>query len=76
MLTPHIVRVLDLSDADLRPLKLAREGSTGALVESSPTVPPPPVIREPGSGNSVENPTPLAVRPVPSPPVIIKKQQP
>jgi general secretion pathway protein D len=74
MLTPHIVRVLDLSEDDLRPLKLTREGSTAALIESSPVAPPPPIIRDPGSANSIENPSALPTRPVPAPPVIIRKK--
>ncbi|MFI5177190.1 MAG: hypothetical protein ACHQO8_01415, partial [Vicinamibacterales bacterium] len=49
MLTPHIIRVLDLSDADLRPLRVPREGSGPAVIEGAP-VQPPPIIREGGPG--------------------------
>jgi general secretion pathway protein D len=40
MLTPHIVRVLDLEEADLRPLRLPREG-TGGVLEPLPILPAP-----------------------------------
>jgi general secretion pathway protein D len=76
MLTPHIVRVLDLAEEDLRPLKLSREGAGVALIESQPLAPPPPIIREPGgagSSNPVENPAAPIVKPVPAPPVIIRR---
>jgi general secretion pathway protein D len=49
MLTPHIIRVLDLNDEDLRPLRVPREGSGPAIVEGAP-VQPPPIIREGGPG--------------------------
>lgn len=32
-LTPHIVRVLDLSEADLRPFRLGRDSGTGGVTE-------------------------------------------
>jgi general secretion pathway protein D len=80
MLTPHIIRVLDLAEEDLRPLRLSREGVGAALIESQPIAPPPPIIREsgpatrtPASTNPVETPAPLPVKPVPAPPTIIKK---
>lgn len=40
-LTPHIVRVLDLSEADLRPFRLGRDSSTGAVVDL-PSIQLPP----------------------------------
>ncbi|HUL73216.1 MAG TPA: secretin N-terminal domain-containing protein [Vicinamibacterales bacterium] len=49
MLTPHIIRVLDLTDEDLRPLRVPREGGGPALIEGAP-VQPPPIIREGGPG--------------------------
>ena len=39
-LTPHIVRVLDLSEADLRPFRLGRDSSSGAVVDL-PSLQPP-----------------------------------
>ena len=75
MLTPHIIRVLELTEEDLRPLRLTRDGGP-ALTESQPITPAPPIIRSPGAeaaGNRVENPAPAAVKPVPPPPVVIKR---
>jgi general secretion pathway protein D len=46
MITPHIIRVLDIADDDLRPLKLSREGSAASLAESS--TPSQPTPRDPG----------------------------
>jgi len=44
MLTPHIVRVLALTEEDLRPLRLPRDGgSPGGM---APIAPPPIVIRD------------------------------
>ncbi len=40
-LTPHIVRVLDLSEADLRPFRLGRDSSSGAIVDL-PSIQLPP----------------------------------
>jgi general secretion pathway protein D len=37
MLTPHIVRVLDLAEDDLRPLRLPREGTGNGFAEIVPT---------------------------------------
>jgi general secretion pathway protein D len=74
MLTPHIVRVLDLAEEDLRPLKLTRDSSLGPSLESPAPV-TPPIIREPaplGGSNPVENPPAQPTRPVPAPPVIIR----
>jgi general secretion pathway protein D len=48
MLTPHIVRGMSVSEADLRPFLLPRDSAGGGLIDLGPTVPPPPVIRDPG----------------------------
>lgn len=40
-LTPHIVRVLDLSEADLRPFRLGRDSSSGAVIDL-PSIQLPP----------------------------------
>jgi len=82
MLTPHIVRVLDLAEEDLRPLKLSREGVGAAIIESQPIAPAPPpapIIRDPtpsnrppDSNNPIESPVTPTVRPVPAPPIIRK----
>ena len=47
-LTPHIVRVLDLTEEDLRPFRIPRDGTGGLPVELTPIVPPPP--RDTGRG--------------------------
>jgi len=57
MLTPHIIRVLDLTDDDLRPLLVPREGTGPAVVEGAP-VQAPPVIREGGPGPAATPATP------------------
>ncbi|MDQ3348812.1 MAG: hypothetical protein M3545_12690 [Acidobacteriota bacterium] len=57
-LTPHIVRVLDLSEADLRPFRLARD-SSGAVVEL-PNIQLPPRDQD-------DNPSPGLTPPAPSP---------
>jgi len=44
-LTPHIVRVLDLTETDLRPFRLGREG--GAVTFGEPTTPSGPPRDEP-----------------------------
>jgi general secretion pathway protein D len=41
-LTPHIVRVLDLTEEDLRPFRIPRDGSGMLPVELTPIAPPPP----------------------------------
>ena len=83
MLTPRIVRVLDMTEEDLRPLSLPREGVGGSGIEGSAT-PAPPIIR----GNGLTDDTPVgaptlpassspAGRPMPvpaPPPRIIKKR--
>ena len=79
MLTPHIIRVLDLTEADLRPLKFSRDGVAAALIESQPIVPAAPIIREPvsetprtpGGSNLIEMPE-GANKPVPAPPAVIR----
>jgi general secretion pathway protein D len=43
-LTPHIVRVLDLSESDLRPFRVGRDVSTGAAPAELPQLPPRDVL--------------------------------
>jgi len=83
MLTPRIVRVLDMTEEDLRPLSLPREGVGGSGIEG-PATPAPPIIR----GNGLPDDAPVAAptlpassspagrpMPVPAPPPrIIKKR--
>jgi general secretion pathway protein D len=42
MLTPHIIRVLDLAEEDLRPLRIPRDGSGPGVIEAPSFVPPAP----------------------------------
>jgi general secretion pathway protein D len=79
-LTPHIVRVLDLSESDLRPFKVSRDSVTTSPDFPSSLLPPPPVPSEvappptPGATPAppsappapTEGPTPT-VRPIPLP---------
>ena len=68
-LTPHIVRVLDLTDADVRAFKVGRD--TGTTVIDVPT---PPLTRPPGAdaagvpaGGGAATPAPV-LRPMPTVP--------
>jgi general secretion pathway protein D len=44
-LTPHIVRVLDLTEADLRPFRVGRD-SLGPITDAPPPVAEPPKVEE------------------------------
>jgi general secretion pathway protein D len=70
-LTPHIVRVLDLSEADLQPFRLGRD-SSGAVVEL-PNIQLPPRDRD---DNPVAPQGPASVFPQPLQPAVppVKKQ--
>jgi general secretion pathway protein D len=46
-LTPHIIRVLDLNEADLRPFRVLRDGS---ITGDPGIIPAPPIIKNPGDG--------------------------
>src|SRR5262252_8855118 len=62
-LTPHIVRILDLSESDLRPFRVSRDvGTPGADFPSS-LLPPPPLPSE-----VAPPPTPGGNPPAPNPP--------
>lgn len=82
MLTPRIVRVLDMSEEDLRPLSMPRDGVGSGLIEG-PATPAPPIIRGNGLPDDVPNVTPTppassrpagAPMPVPAPPPRIIKR--
>jgi general secretion pathway protein D len=70
-LTPHIVRVLDLTEADLRPYRLERGTaiSGGAELPSIQSVPRDPVIRNDPSPAALPFPQPLQPVPPVKPPV-------
>ncbi|MND01610.1 hypothetical protein D3C83_206690 [compost metagenome] len=50
MMTPRIIRLLDLTEENLSPLRLPREGTGGSLLDAAPIVPPPPVKGGGGGG--------------------------
>jgi len=61
-LTPHIVRVLDLSEADLRPFRLGREPGPAPVAELPSLIPPPrdkEVDPAPGTPPATTFPQPL-----------------
>ena len=75
MLTPRIVRVLDVTEEDLRPLYLSREGLTGGFVDTPAPMPVPIIRDQPPQQEQERDPseTPLPVPPgTPFPPVIIR----
>ena len=61
-LTPHIVRVLDLSEADLRPFQIGRDTVTPAI-----ELPTEPVREEPAPTPPVDQPAVAPKRPEPQP---------
>jgi general secretion pathway protein D len=78
-LTPHIVRVLDLTESDLRPFRVSRESTPAGADFPNSLLPPPPLRAEPAPvappppGQATqppqaptEGPTPT-VRPIPIP---------
>jgi general secretion pathway protein D len=81
MITPHIIRELGLTEEDLRPFRIPREGSGVSLIEGA--VPPPPIIKDGRGGGapdalppsfpvSVGAPTGMPLAPIPAPPKVIK----
>jgi general secretion pathway protein D len=69
-LTPHVVRVLDLSEADLRPFKV-RSGPATPLVEAPGAEPPPrdqpPVFQRPQAPAPGQQPVLPITPPAPAP---------
>jgi general secretion pathway protein D len=55
-LTPHIIRVLDLSEADLRPFRVGRDAGTGPPPELPVPIAPPPA--QPPAAEPAEPPPP------------------
>src|SRR5215467_6953382 len=73
-LTPHIVRVLDLTEADLKPFRLGRDAGTPALEPAGPSTTPReellPAGAQPGTlppGAQPSNPTSAPATPPPTP---------
>ena len=67
-LTPHIVRVLDLTEADLRPFRLGREGAPASFGEVMGGAPGTPRDDSPDPVTPPRTPAPAI--PVPAPPVV------
>ena len=65
-LTPHIVRVLDLTEADLRPFRLGRDVGTASLTEILGGTPGPPRDDfEPAPATAPQPPPPTLSMPAP-----------
>jgi hypothetical protein len=62
-LTPHIIRVLDLTEADLSPFKVARDTSAGGF-ETMPIITVPDVIKtdDPAKPKLGLPPSPLIIK--------------
>ncbi|MEO7273558.1 MAG: hypothetical protein ABIX28_01650, partial [Vicinamibacterales bacterium] len=77
-LTPHIIRVLDLSEADLRPFRIGRDSNSGGelpglqnpreLLNPEPMVRDPTTTPAPAPAPKPTFPQPLEPRPCPNPP--------
>jgi general secretion pathway protein D len=68
MLTPHIIRVLDLTEEDLRPLRLPREGAGGITTTvGGPTLEPRDPRPSPQAPAAAQPPSPIT----PAPPMPI-----
>jgi general secretion pathway protein D len=63
LLTPHIVRVLDLAEEDLRPLRLPREGGGGGILDPIAIIPPAPMVIPAQPAPSIPPVTPTAPGP-------------
>ena len=68
-LTPHIVRVLDLTEDDLRPFRVGRGAGGGGIIDLPIAVEPPPVAAPPATAPA---PPPLE----PQPPVAVPIEPP
>jgi general secretion pathway protein D len=66
-ITPRIVRVLDLSESDLRPFRLARDYGAGSGVDLPQFQMPPRDPREEPILPGMERPQPAPVSPFPQP---------
>ena len=66
-LTPHIVRVLDVSEEDLRPFRLGRDSGTGGGLPELPAIQVPPRDRDDLLGPPSATPTNPPTTPFPQP---------
>ena len=76
-LTPHIIRVLDLNESDLRPFRVSNDGNAPLIdlpiIQMPPvTIPPVPPAQQnvPPAGNPAQpaQPIPGTLAPTPTPP--------
>jgi general secretion pathway protein D len=70
-LTPHIVRVLDLTEADLRPFRVGRDPGAGGvtMVDLPPAIQPPAAEPQPEAPKPPPGASPFPIRPgLPQPP--------
>ncbi|MGH9204122.1 MAG: type II secretion system protein GspD, partial [Vicinamibacterales bacterium] len=67
-LTPHIIRVLDLNEADLRPFRVGRD-SGSPLIDLPAPIPPPPDPDQPAAQPTQPQPIkpPPPAKPIPVP---------
>ena len=69
-LTPRIVRVLELTEEDLRPFRVGRDGDGGGVLELPiPAVIPPAPARPPVTPGGATTPGPIDPRPATPAPV-------
>ncbi|MGH9329746.1 MAG: secretin N-terminal domain-containing protein [Vicinamibacterales bacterium] len=71
-LTPHIIRVLDLNEADLRPFRVGRDSGSSLIDLPAPIPPPPPdpdqpAAQPPPQPQPIKPPPPAKPIPVPIP---------
>jgi general secretion pathway protein D len=70
-LTPHIIRVLDLTEADLRPFRVGRDSGSPLLDTPRPIPPPEPVDQPPAQPPQPPQPQPIQppppAKPIPIP---------
>jgi general secretion pathway protein D len=73
-LTPHIIRVLDLNEADLRPFRVGRDSGSPLIDLPRPIQPPPADVDQPAPQPApppVQPPVPQPIQPPPAKPIPI-----
>jgi general secretion pathway protein D len=70
VITPHVVRVLELTEADLRPFRIGREPTAGVVESPAPQADVP----EPGETPATQTaPAPATAQPILPPPTAMPK---
>ncbi len=68
-ITPRIIRVLDLTEEDLRPFRVGGESGAGAInLQQLPLLPPPDPAQQPVPPGPGQQPPPQPQQPAPQPP--------